>query len=109
MKSALKLATASGVAKTKRPSSIRGTKGVMLEIAPKAIHVDPKYQRENNIKRSLRIANNWDWRVFSPISVSERPDGSYYAYDGQHRVVAAQRNEEIETLPCYVVKMADVR
>lgn len=105
MKAALKTVTKPVVASVStRPK--KGVMGILAVVSPNHIKVDPKYQRGVNLKHAEKIANEWDWSVFSPVSVSERPDGSLWAYDGQHRVVGAQIHGGISTLPCYIVKMS---
>lgn len=106
MKSALKVATTAKPTVVSKYPATKGTMGVMSAVNPAEIKVDPKYQRGVNLKHAEKIAREWDWSVFAPVSVSLRPDGSMWAYDGQHRVVAAMLREDIESIPCYVVKMS---
>jgi hypothetical protein len=106
MKSALKVApTAKPTVVSKYPAA-KGAMGVLALLDPKDIGVDPKYQRGVNLKHAEKIAREWDWSVFAPVSVSRRPDGSIWSYDGQHRVVGAILREDIDVIPCYVVEMS---
>jgi Holliday junction resolvase RusA-like endonuclease len=59
------------------------------------LNVDHAYQRmaeEPSSKRLIRhIAENWDWRLCAPLTVSDRapPEPGLYVIDGQHRLAAA--------------------
>lgn len=59
------------------------------------LSVDHAYQRmaeEPSSKRLIRhIADNWDWRLCAPLTVSDRapPEPGMYVIDGQHRLAAA--------------------
>lgn len=102
MKTALK-----PVAKTVIPAIMEGM-GKMAVIALNDICVDPSYQRGSALKRAKKIGREWNWRIYSPISVSLRPDGRYYNFDGGHRAVAASL-AGITHLPCYVVESAGAK
>jgi hypothetical protein len=74
-----------------------------------ALIVDPSYQRLTTVPASMRIveriAQEWDWRLCSPLTVSHRTeceDPGYYVIDGQHRLLAAEWRGDIEALPCLV-------
>jgi hypothetical protein len=73
-------------------------------IRPIDLNVDPTYQRsiENEGSRRLiaSIAANFDWRLFSPLLISRRPDGSKIIIDGQHRWAGVIRRGDITHLPC---------
>ncbi len=73
-------------------------------IRPIDLNVDPTYQRsiENEASRRLiaSIAANFDWRLFSPLLISRRPDGSKIIIDGQHRWAGVIRRGDITHLPC---------
>jgi len=59
-------------------------------IKPDDIKIDPRYQRDLDDRRALRMAEALDPdRVGVPL-LSERSNGDLYAVDGQHRVVAHQ-------------------
>ena len=75
-----------------------------------ALKIDHGYQRMIEGRQSQRlirtIAENWDWRLLSPLTVSDR-DGSYgepglYVIDGQHRLEAALLRGDIGSLPCII-------
>lgn len=76
------------------------------------LQIDHGYQRMIEGKQSQRliksIAENWDWRLLSPLTVSHR-DGSYgepgfFVIDGQHRLEAARLRGDISKLPCIISK-----
>lgn len=73
-------------------------------IRPIDLNVDPTYQRsiENEASRRLiaSIAANFDWRLFSPLLISRRPDGSKIIIDGQHRWAGVIKRGDITHLPC---------
>lgn len=66
--------------------------------------VDQTYQRsvENATSQRLiaSIAAHFDWRMFAPLVVSRRLDGSKVIIDGQHRWSAAMRRGDLQQLPC---------
>lgn len=72
--------------------------------------VDHAYQRmaeEPSSKRLIRhIAENWDWRLCAPLTVSDRasPLAGLYVIDGQHRLAAATLRQDIHELPCIISK-----
>lgn len=74
------------------------------------LQVDHAYQRmaeEPSSKRLIRhIAENWDWRLCAPLTVSDRapPEPGLYVIDGQHRLAAANLRGDIEKLPCIISK-----
>lgn len=85
------------------------TKGMPPSIEnrhPSELRIDDSYQRSIDTGPSQalidRIARNWDWRMCLPLVVSKRDDGSLYVIDGQHRLAAAQRRNDIPFLPCCV-------
>lgn len=47
--------------------------------------VDPDYQRPLNTRRSEKMANDWDDRIFQ-LPLLNRRDGKYFIVDGQHSV-----------------------
>ena len=86
------------------PPAQKGTRGVLMELEPGSIKIDSgTYQRPPVMPHALKIALEWDWNAYQPISVSQRPDGSLWCYDGQHRLLASQARGDIKTLPCWVV------
>jgi len=74
------------------------------------LSVDHAYQRmaeEPSSKRLIRhIAENWDWRLCAPLTVSDRspPEPGLYVIDGQHRLASALLRGDIDELPCIISK-----
>lgn len=77
-----------------------------LDIA--SLVVDPAYQRDitaqgrRNVKR---IAEQFDWRYFSPVIVAPIMGGRYAVVDGQHRATAALLVGHA-SVPCQVIMAA---
>jgi len=72
------------------------------------IDVDHNYQRELNESRVGRILGKFSWAKFGAIMLSEKPDGRYACYEGQHRLAAARIHPRIEQVPACVVRLEDV-
>jgi hypothetical protein len=67
--------------------------------------VDPGYQRDITAqgKRNVkRIAEQFDWRYFSPVIVAPIAGGRYAVVDGQHRATAAMLCGHA-AVPCQVI------
>lgn len=77
--------------------------GEFMMINKKRLNIDGKYQRkEVSRNRILEIARNWDWRLIKTISIARRIDGTYWVFDGGHRVRASFYRDEVIMLPCMV-------
>jgi len=78
-----------------------------------ALVVDHQYQRDAKTKASakniLRIAENFSWAKFQPITVTPRSDGGYAVIDGQHRVEAARLHPAVSKVPALVVTAPGLR
>lgn len=80
-----------------------GERGRLCWLPKEDIHVDHAYQRTNiSQARVNEIAANWSWPALGVIGVCARPDGTKWAYDGQHRTLAAHKRDDILELPCVV-------
>lgn len=78
--------------------------GRFEHIDKKLLLVDEKYQRDllpSNMSKIRSIAAKWSWLACGVILVACRK-GTYYVYDGQHRVVAALKRDDIKMMPCLV-------
>lgn len=64
------------------------------------LRVDESYQRPLTVTYA-QIAKNYDEKLFQPLTVSQRADGSYYVIDGRHRLEAA-KILSLMTVPCMV-------
>lgn len=82
--------------------------GRFLLIPKHDLNIDGTYQREEVSKmKVLEIARDWDWKLFGTLSVIQRPDGSFWVYDGGHRCRASFYRDDIAALPCMVFDAID--
>jgi hypothetical protein len=77
------------------------------------LHIDDRYQRaiaDSKPAQALinRIARDWDWRLFQPLSVARRAAGELFVIDGQHRLAAATLRGDLPHLPCVIAAFAGV-
>lgn len=79
----------------KRPRTIRSTPANTAACTTMILPVDVirigPYQREADNSHLGEMAN-WTGLLYTPIVVVERPDGSYWVVDGQHRLQTAINN-----------------
>ena len=74
------------------------TKGHRFEerwLKPSQIRVD-SYQRSEKARlerRVKKILDHWDYDLVNMPKVSQRMDGTYYAFDGQATLAAWQQHE----------------
>jgi hypothetical protein len=82
--------------------------GEFRQIAKDLLRVDPSYQRTDGVSETkvLAIARRWYWIGAHTLIVAERPDGSLWIVDGQHRWLAALKRADISELPCMVFRVA---
>lgn len=81
--------------------TVRDEPGVFLELSKRDLIVDDNYQRPSNEAKVLKIVNAWSWIACGVIIVASR-NNKFYVVDGQHRVKAAMRRSDIQSLPCIV-------
>jgi hypothetical protein len=86
-----------------------GTPGTFRQIDKHSLVCDESYQRTWTESKALDIARDWAWWALGAISVAQRADGKYYVFDGQHRVLAAKKREDVGLLPCLVFEMDSVQ
>jgi hypothetical protein len=72
-----------------------------VEIPVEDLKIDPQAQRTLNERRAQGIADNLVREAMGSIVVSQRPDGSRYVVDGQHR----KRVSELESFPTMVAEV----
>lgn len=72
------------------------------------LQVHPGYQRDASTPKVLAIAAAWSWIACGAIIVGER-GGELWTIDGNHRVLAARRRNDIDLLPCIVFKTDSVK
>jgi len=74
--------------------------------------INAKYQREvsrDGEAMISRIARDFDWRQFTPVTVAPAArEGRYAVIDGQHRIMAALRIDQIDEVPCWIVAADDI-
>lgn len=100
----------SSVAKREKFSWAAPSKpGVFREIKKSDLNIDGAYQRDQVSKEKVaEIARNWDWKLFGALSVIQRPDASFWVFDGGNRARAAFFRDDIEALPCMVFQAEDL-
>lgn len=79
----------------------RGEKGELAWVNKKTLSIDPSYQRNAKSTKVLKIAADWSWVGCGVIVVSRR-NGLLYVVDGQHRVLAALKRDDITHLPAII-------
>lgn len=75
--------------------------GIYMLIPKHELNIDPSYQRRIGERKLLRMAQNWSYISCGAIIVADR-DGEFFVIDGQHRMDAANRRQDIKELPCIV-------
>lgn len=79
--------------------------GRFMRIDKASLNIDHDYQRDSvRENRVLKVASEWSWVRLGTLSVAERPDGTFWVFDGQHRKLAADKRSDISLLPCMVFK-----
>ena len=64
------------------------------------------YQRPVDLPYVHYLVDQWDWDAFRTLLVNQRPDGSYWLVDGQHRVLAIREKFGRDLVVwCYVVHL----
>lgn len=77
--------------------------GEPTNLDKRLIGVDHSYQRQHiNHARVLRIANEFSYVCFNAIAVARRPDGTYWCFDGQHRLAGVMKRADITHVPTMV-------
>lgn len=77
--------------------------GTLMEIHKNELLVDQNYQRSTvrGHNKILRITSEWSWLACGTLICADR-GGDIYVVDGQHRLMAARKRSDIQTLPCIV-------
>ena len=89
--------------------SVADTPGEFMQISKHELNVDHSYQRDRIVVSKVRqIASEWSWAGCGCILVAMRSDGSFWVFDGQHRVLAAKTRADITNLPCLVFECVDI-
>ena len=106
-----------GPGSTKRVSKVerygwilRDLPGVFMDINKHDLDIDYSYQREDiSQDKIMEICRAWSWVGCGAILVAARPDGKWFVFDGQHRVLAAKKRADVVTLPCMVYECHSVQ
>ncbi|MDR3582618.1 MAG: hypothetical protein P4L67_05065 [Candidatus Pacebacteria bacterium] len=83
--------------------------GEFMMLDKSSLFIDVSYQRETAIHFAKSIKRKFRWSSFGTLLVARRPDGSFFVYDGGHRLLAANMIDAIEFVPCMVYEMQDKR
>lgn len=82
---------------------IKDQPGLFRMIPKGQLNIDHEYQRrEISQGRLSKIRQAWSWVGCGVLTVAQRPDGSYWVIDGQHRKLAADERVDVQVLPCLV-------
>lgn len=74
------------------------------------LYVDHTYQRDVQGQQKVnKIASAWSWPLCGVIIVNRRADGTWAVIDGQHRVLAALKRDDIPELPCIVFALPGIK
>lgn len=71
-------------------------------LRPSQVKIDYSYQRQVNEKKIAHILNTWNYDLVNMPKISQRIDGSYYAFDGQATLTAWKRHENDAPIKCKV-------
>lgn len=82
--------------------------GEFAMISKHSLAIDKSYQRDTSEGRILAISKQWSWIACNTLSVALRPDGDWYVFDGQNRLGAAMRRDDVDLLPCMVYEMENL-
>jgi len=82
--------------------------GEMLMISKHKLSIDHRYQRRAVDQKVLRMARDFSWVAFGAITVNRRGD-QMYVVDGQHRLEAALRRDDVSEVPCVVFSLSDAQ
>lgn len=82
---------------------LRDRPGEYMLIDKNELQIDHDYQRDKVLVQKVReIQSSWSWAGCGCILVAMRTDGTFWVFDGQHRVLAARNRADITELPCLV-------
>ena len=87
---------------------VNGSPGDLAYIRKTLLEIDHNYQRHAKNARVLKLAKRWNWLACGVLIVSKRA-GRYYVVDGQHRLMAAMKRADIDSLPCLIFESAEMR
>ena len=82
--------------------------GTLCWIHKSNIVIDLTYQRALIKQRVIDLSAAWSWVACGTLIITLRMD-KYFAIDGQHRLMAAQRRSDIEQLPCLLFETKSIQ
>lgn len=97
-----KIVTYGWTIKDDKPGELKYINKTLLE-------VDHDYQRSYDVMKARALASDWSWCACGVITVSRRPTGEFFIIDGQHRVLAALKRDDIIDLPCVIFEIDSVK
>lgn len=101
--------THTGISKVKRYGwKIEDEPGQLMYLDKLTLRIHQSYQRDAILSKILEFSSEWSWVGAGVITVGYR-DGTYWVIDGQHRVEAAKRRDDIRALPCIVFNTQDIK
>lgn len=86
----------------------RGDKGQLGWVNKNILRVDDTYQRKPNMLKALNIAREWSWVGCGVIVCNKRGD-ELVVMDGQHRVLAAMKRNDIQELPVIIFNAGTIK
>jgi hypothetical protein len=80
-----------------------------MQLVPKGeIAIDHAYQRQANEMKVRCMAGEFSWVAFGAITVNRR-GGKLYVMDGQHRLEAALRRDDVQNVPCIIYNLPSTK
>lgn len=71
--------------------------------------IDHNYQRQCSTDRAVAMARAWSWVACGVVVVARRADSDVtFVVDGQHRVAAARKRDDIQLLPCMIFESSGI-
>ena len=87
--------------------TVKDKLGLFRMVNKHEINIHPAYQRHMVNSKVLEIAKAWSWLACGVIIIGERSN-EFWAIDGQHRVAAAKKRNDITELPCLIFSTESV-
>jgi len=87
--------------------TVKDEPGLFMMVNKHEINIHPAYQRHLVNSKVLEIAKAWSWLACGVIIIGERGN-EFWAIDGQHRVAAAKKRNDINELPCLIFSTESV-
>lgn len=86
-----------------------GARPTLMRLAPTALSIDARYQRDLSRKSILliqKLVRDWDWRRFKPPVVARVGD-AWHVIDGQHTAIAAASHGGIDEIDVMIVDASE--